>query len=212
VRSHRLSPATAARALRSRRLSSAILGTALALAPALTLAHEAAPTLAGVPTPPAPPGDGRTAEAIVREAVAATVTDEAAKKIIEAPVRDARAALERAHGARTSGDVTHARLLDGLALEFAETARDLLRAAHAEATSMAATTRAGELAAKVERTRVLLGELQARRGRAVAELERAVADAKVAATAAALAEEQRLHSVGKGRGAKPAAAKKKASR
>lgn len=215
MRLHWLSPAAAARALRWTRLGGAVAGASLAsaltLGSALALAHEAAPALTGVPTPPAPPGDGRAAELIVREVLAATATDEATKKVIEAPVRDARAALERAHGARTSGDAIHARMLDGLALEHAETARDLVRAARAEASSLATATRAGELATKVERTRVLLGELQARRGQAAAELERALADAKVAATAAALAEEQRLHSAGRGR-AKPAAPKKKATR
>jgi hypothetical protein len=180
-------------------------GALAALLPAEASAHGGATTtLDGAPTPPSPPGDGAKAEAILAD-VAARAKDAAAQKLVERPVHDAKIALERARGARVSGDETHAAMLDGLALELAESARDLERAAAAEVASLAAVKDARELGTKVERARTLLEETQARRGRAVAELQKAEADAKAASESAADAEQKRLE----GKGHKAPAKKKK---
>lgn len=148
-------------------------------------------TPAPAKTPPAPPGDGANAGRIVGEVEARAKKDKL-EKVIDEPLRHARKALERANGARTAGDTAHARMLDGLALEWAETARDLLRAAAAEKEALATAKRARELGVQVERARALLEETQARRGRAAADLERAEAEAKEAAKRAAAAEAERI--------------------
>ena len=132
------------------------------------------------PTPSAPPGDGANAGRIIGEVEAKAAKDKLDKVVAE-PLRHARKALERANGARTAGDTAHARMLDGLALEWAETARDLLRAAAAEKEALATAKKAREIGVQVERARALLEETQARRGRAAADLERAEAEAKKAA-------------------------------
>src|SRR5438132_568103 len=87
---------------------------------------ETQPKPAAPPTPPAPPGDGATAEQILKKL---ETLDAKANATIAEPVKQAKKALERAHGARTGGDTSHARLLDALALEWAQTAETLSRAA-----------------------------------------------------------------------------------
>lgn len=186
--------------------------------------------LATVPTPPAgdgakaaqilreleariapPPGDKAPGTAPAASTAPATrtaaTTTPAAKTpggdaaaIVAEPVAQAKRALQRAHGARAAGDAKNARRLDTLALEWAETAQALLRAADAEAAAADAAKRAYEIETKVERARTLLAETQARRGRAAAELERVEAEARTAAQAAADAETQRLEA-----GRRPAA-------
>jgi hypothetical protein len=142
-------------------------------------------------TPPAPPGDGANAGRIIGEVEAKAAKDKLDKVVAE-PLRHARKALERANGARTAGDTAHARMLDGLALEWAETARDLLRAAAAEKEALATAKKAREIGVQVERARALLEETQARRGRAAADLERAEAEAKEATKKAAAVEAERV--------------------
>jgi hypothetical protein len=117
--------------------------------------------------------DRGTAEQIL--ATAASSSAEAA--LVRAPLDEAKRALERAEGARRSGDVPHAELLEGLAREWAETARDLARAAGIEADAGALATSASEAALRTEKARALLEEAIARRGRAEAELEKLSADA-----------------------------------
>jgi hypothetical protein len=180
--------------------------------------------------PPAPPGDGAKAEQILRD-VAGRVAAERGKPadnatsgqktakasavrvadVVAAPVEQAKKALARAHGARTAGDARHARLLDGLALEWAETARDLLRAADQEAKALEEAQRAREIETQLERARALLAETQARRGRAAAELERLEAEARDAVGAAAAAEQARVEASKKG-GVKAAGEKGEASK
>src|SRR5205085_10331306 len=63
-------------------------------------------------TPPAPPGDGAAATRIIKEVEASATTPRMGKVVAE-PLKQARTALERAHGARMSNDVAHARMLDG---------------------------------------------------------------------------------------------------
>lgn len=115
-----------------------------------------------------------------------------AAKVVAEPVEKAKRSLGRAHEARAAGDAAHARLLDGLALEWAETARDLLRAVDAEITAVGTAQRAREASTRLERARALLEETQARRGRAAAELERVEAGAREAAAAAARVEQDRV--------------------
>lgn len=176
-------------------------------------AHGAPSTLEGAPTPAAPPGDGATAQALVAEVEAKSKGGGAA--VVADSLKKARNALERARGARQSGDVPHARMLEGLALECAETARDLERAAVAESGATSEAQKARDLATQVERARTLLEETQAKRGRAAAELERVEADAKSSAQAAAEAELHRLEKPRKAapkrkdEAPKPAAAPKK---
>lgn len=143
--------------------------------------------------PPPPPGDGQTALGILKD-VEAKAVDVRSKKVVADASANARKALERAHGARSSGDTSHAKQLDGLALEWAETARDLLRAADAEQAATAVADKAREATLQVERARALLEETQARRGRAEAEQERALAEEQAAKAAAAKAEEERIAS------------------
>jgi colicin import membrane protein len=174
-------------------------GAALALAAGLVVsAGEAraqgggtAPKATATTTPPAPPGDGANAGRIIGEVEARAKKDKL-DKVVDEPLRHARKALERANGARTAGDTAHARMLDGLALEWAETARDLLRAAAAEKEALATAKKAREIGVQVERARALLEETQARRGRAAADLERAEAEAKEATKKAAAVEAERV--------------------
>lgn len=97
--------------------------------------------------------------------------------LLRSPVDEAKKALERALGARRSGDAPHAELLEGLAREWAETARDLARAAAIEADAGALETAASQAGLRAERARALLEEAISRRGRAEAELEKLSADA-----------------------------------
>jgi colicin import membrane protein len=187
-----------------------LLSATATLAPAVhercALAHGGG---AAMPSevPPSPPGDGASAQALLRDLEArhdGAAKDEEAARVTAEPIKSARRALERAHGARTAGDVLHARMLDGLALEWAEAARDLDRAATAERAAQATGKKAYEAQTKAERARALLEETQARRGRAAAELEHIQAEAKEAVQGAADAETQRLKAAAE-------AAKKKAS-
>src|SRR5215471_18832845 len=77
------------------------------------------------------------------------------------PIDEARRALERAAGARSARDVHHAELLEGLAREWAETARDVLRAAAVEADAGALELAAADAGVRAERARALLEESMA---------------------------------------------------
>jgi hypothetical protein len=168
-----------------------VLAAGLLVSAGEARAHGDGTSPAPATTPPAPPGDGANAGRIIGEVEARAAKDKLDKVVAE-PLRHAKKALERANGARTSGDTAHARMLDGLALEWAETARDLLRAAAAEKEALATAKRAREIGVQVERARALLEETQARRGRAAADLERAEAEAKEATKKAAAVEAERV--------------------
>ncbi|MFT3765122.1 MAG: hypothetical protein QM820_06350 [Minicystis sp.] len=194
------------------RLSPIIAAAILTLGPAGALAHGGGSTMPAE-VPQAPPGDGATAQGILRDLEAKAAKDADTAKVVAEPIKNAKRALERAHGARTAGDEPHAKMLDGLALTWAEAARDLDRAAAAERVATAAAQKANEVMTKAERARALLEETQARRGRAAAELAKVEADAKEAAKSAGDAEAQRLEAAKK-KGAKavPAAAPKGAAK
>lgn len=186
----------------------AVAAVTLGLGAGRASAHGGYSGVSGdLPRPASPPGDGATAERIVKT-LAGKKRDASMAKVIAEPLRQARAALERARGARVSGDVRHARMFDAVALEWAETARDLERAAAAEAVASTSAGQAREVGTKVERARTLLSETQARRGHAAAELERLEADAKDRSKSAAGSEQERIDAAKKKAG-KPAKAKPK---
>jgi hypothetical protein len=88
-------------------------------------------------------------------------------------VGNAKNALERAVRMRAAGDEPHAKAADGLALEWAETGRDLAKAADAETKADELRKKAVDAQAQLERTRALVEEGIARVGRLKAELEEA---------------------------------------
>ncbi len=116
-------------------------------------------------------GDDRTAEP-----AHLPTSDSAAASISADAVDHMKEAQERAIRFRAAGDEGHARVADGLAREWTETARDLELAATAE--QMAADRRREAMRdqAQLQRTRTLVEEDIARLGRMRAELD-AVASA-----------------------------------
>lgn len=199
----------------ARRALAALAAAALTLVAAAAFADQGG-GLVPVPRPPAPPGDGAKAEQILKDIAPRADHDPRVAAVVRAPRDAAKLSLERAQGALNAGDKDHARMLFGLALEWAETARDLERAAEAERASEAAAKSASAATTQEGRARALLGETQARRARAAAELDRAEGEAKDAGQRAAEAEQQRIDASkaphGKGAGkAPPSAAGKDAA-
>jgi hypothetical protein len=196
-----------------------LLTATVTLAPAAAFAHGGGGAMPAE-VPPAPPGDGALAQAILRDLEAKAAREPETAKVVAEPIKNAKLALERARGAETSGDDRHAHMLWGLALEWAEAGRDFDRAAAAEQAAQAAAKKAYEVQTKAERARALLEETQARRGRTAAELTRVEAETTEAAHGAAAAEAQRIEAARKKKGAaaalkpkdKPAPAAKKVAR
>jgi hypothetical protein len=93
-------------------------------------------------------------------------------------------AIERATRLRAAGDETHARVADGLAREWAETARDLASAAAAEKMAEDRKRQAIQARAQLQRTKALVEEGIARLGRLRAELDAASGPVKRAPSAA----------------------------
>jgi hypothetical protein len=136
----------------------------LRLAPAVAFAALALAALsAGIAR-----GDNRASASVILEELA---NDAAHKDATAAIVQRGRDALERATRMRAAGDEAHAQLADGLALEEAETARDLVRALEVERMADDARRGATDAGAVGERERALLEEGIARNGRLKAELE-----------------------------------------
>jgi len=92
------------------------------------------------------------------------------KKLAAEPLKSAKSALERAADARATGDKQHAKLLDELALEWAEGAGDLTRSAALEQKAAELEAKSAELDAKAIRALAIIEEAVARRGRAELEL------------------------------------------
>jgi hypothetical protein len=108
-------------------------------------------------------------------AAATSLVTELAKDTAHAAVTaealaQAKQALERATRLRAAGDETHARAADGLAREWAETARDLVKTVDAEARAAELRRKAVDAQAQLERSRTLVEEEIARVGRLRAEL------------------------------------------
>jgi hypothetical protein len=178
-------------------LPAALLFTAtVTLAPAAALAHGGGAAMPAE-VPAAPPGPGADAQAIVRDLEARALKEAETARVTAEPIKAANRALERAHGARVAGDEPHGRMLEGLALEWAETARDLDRGSAAERVAQTIGQKAYEVQTRAERARALLEETQARRGRAAAELAHVEAEARDAAHGAADSEAQRLEAAKK---------------
>jgi hypothetical protein len=93
--------------------------------------------------------------------------------VLGAALGHAKDALERAGRLRSAGDEAHAKAADGLAREWAETARDLARAADAERQAAEIRRKAVDAQAQLERSRALVEEAIARAGRLRSELEAA---------------------------------------
>jgi len=106
------------------------------------------------------------------------------KKLAAEPLKSAKGALERAADARATGDKQHAKLLDDLALEWAESAGDLTRSAALEQKSAELEAKAAELDAKSVRALAIIEEAVARRGRAELELNEQETAAGAPATTA----------------------------
>ncbi len=85
--------------------------------------------------------------------------------VVAVATAKAAEALERARRMRAVGDEAHAREADGLAREWAETGRDLVRAVDAETRAADLRRSAVESQAQLERTRALVEEGIAHVGR-----------------------------------------------
>jgi hypothetical protein len=98
-------------------------------------------------------------------------------------IAHAKDALERATRLRTAGDEAHAKAADGVALEWAQVARDLAKAADAEATAADLRRKAVDAQAQLERARAQVEEGIAHVGRLRAELAEAEKAPKIERTA-----------------------------
>jgi hypothetical protein len=106
--------------------------------------------------------------------------DAAHQDVLAEPLAAARLALERAVRLRAVADEAHARAADGVALEWAEMARDLVRTVDAEKKAAEVRRKALDESQTFERTRALVDEDIARIGRLKAELDDAARSARSA--------------------------------
>ena len=104
------------------------------------------------------------------QAIAEIEKDPHQKELAADPIAKAKAAEERAKRMRVAGDEAHAKLADGLALEWTRVARELVRADALETRAQNARTLASDAGAHVERERALLEQQLAENGRLQAEL------------------------------------------
>jgi hypothetical protein len=111
--------------------------------------------------------DHAAADALLKQVTPSPVTADAVDR--------ARTALEQATRLRAASDEAHARAADGLALEWAETARDLGLAVAAEKLADDAKRQSMQSQAQLQRTRALVEESIARLGRLRAALDSAPA-------------------------------------
>jgi hypothetical protein len=125
-------------------------------------------------------GDDRT----VAQALIASGAALGPAAVTGAAVAAANDALERGTRLRVAGDEVHARVADGLAREWAETARDLAAAAAAEKMAEDRKRQAIQAHAQLQRTKALVEEGLARLGRLRAELDAASGPLKHAPSAA----------------------------
>ncbi len=116
----------------------------------------------------AQPADEHAAAAALVQQLSA---DTAHQAVTADALLEARTALERATRLRVAGDEAHAKAADGLALEWAETARDVVRAADAEAAAAELRHKALDAQAQLERSRSMVEEAIATIGRLQAELD-----------------------------------------
>ncbi|HVU01575.1 MAG TPA: hypothetical protein VHE30_07475 [Polyangiaceae bacterium] len=108
--------------------------------------------------------------------VAALSADAAHASVVKGPLDRARSALDRAKGMDRAGDTVHGNILRAVAAEWAEVARDTVRAADAETRAAEAEKALDDLQTKTIRGRALIEETAARRGRAQALLQQLEAE------------------------------------
>lgn len=135
-----------------------------ALAPRLWLALALSCSLAYADTSG---NAGRQAKELV-DSIASVAAN---RKLAAEPLDKAKDALERSQNARDSQDTAHADLLEQLALEWAETARDLTRAVELEQKASDVQEKAAKVEAKTVRALAIVEAAVARRGRAGEKLE-----------------------------------------
>jgi hypothetical protein len=92
------------------------------------------------------------------------------KELCADPITRAKAAQERAKRMRAAGDEAHAKLADGLALEWTRVAQELARADALETHAHDSRTLASDAGARVETERAMLEQQLAENGRLQAEL------------------------------------------
>jgi hypothetical protein len=109
----------------------------------------------------------------------------AAKQLLSTTLSEAKQALVRADRARKAGDHPHGAALETLALEWAELAGELERTAAAERAASELEKKRIELENKLDRTRMLIEQLNAQRARTEAELVKIQAEKAPAAPAPA---------------------------
>lgn len=124
--------------------------------------------LAGVAAGPSAGADDHTDAAGL---VAQLDQDAAHRGVTADALARAKDALERAQRMRAAGDEAHAKAADGLALEYAQTARDLAKAVDAEQSASELRRKAVDAQARLERSRALVEEALASVGRLQAELD-----------------------------------------
>jgi len=141
------------------------------LALLLSLGASSGPALAA---PTAPAGPAPPDRPAVEREIADLETRTAHGEPLAEPLGRARKALSRAQAMERAGDLAHAALAVATAREWLNVARDVVRVVHAEAAAMLAERKQEEALTRLTRSRALLEESVARRGRAasvLAELE-----------------------------------------
>ncbi len=114
-------------------------------------------------------GDDRSAA----ESILASVEkDESTKDVTAEPVKRSREALERGRRMRAAGDEKHAKLADGLALEWARVAQDLAKTVTTERRARDLAARSADAGTMVDRERTQLEQRLAENGRLAAEAAR----------------------------------------
>ncbi|CAN5367310.1 hypothetical protein BH09MYX1_BH09MYX1_53580 [soil metagenome] len=94
------------------------------------------------------------------------------KGVTAEPVRRSRDALERGRRMRSAGDETHAKLADGLALEWARVAQDLQKTVQTERRARDLAARSADAGTQVDRERTQLEQRLAENGLLAAEATR----------------------------------------
>ena len=114
-------------------------------------------------------GDDRAAA----EAILAQVEkDPDTKDVTAEPVRRSRDALERGRRMRAAGDEKHAKLADGLAVEWARVAQDLQKTVQIERRARDLAAKSADAGTQVDRERTQLEQRLAENGRLAAEAAR----------------------------------------
>jgi hypothetical protein len=171
-------PSLARQPVHLRGARTTVVPTRLALAALATLAALA---LAMGSRSAAAGGDDRA----VTDALIKSTTPLGPPGVTAEAIEHANEATERATRFRAAGDEMHAKVADGLAREWAETARDLGLAAAAEQMADDRKRQAIQAQAQLQRTKALVEESIARLGRLRADLEAASGHAGSPVSAAA---------------------------